>query len=81
MSYMKTSKTRKSSFSVPKGVTLENSFHYITAVEEAAEKGIKDIPVEERRLVLASVLSALQMAEHALIGLMHEAEVEEKKLS
>ena len=71
----------KSISEIRKEITLDNSFHYISAIEEAVEKEITNVPVAERRLVLATIMSSLQIAEQTIYRLLKEAEVEEKKLS
>lgn len=71
----------KKRFSIPKNVTLTNASSYITAVEEAVEREIEDVPVVERRLVLATVMSSLQIAENTIHRLLEEAKAAEKALS
>ena len=69
------------SLSIPKGVTLKNCFSYITAIEEAVEGEIDEIPLPERRLVLTTVHSSLQMASQRILRLIKAAEAASKQHS
>ena len=80
MSYPKNEK-KEFTLSIPKGVTLKNCFSYITAIEEAVEGEIDEIPLPERRLVLTTVHSSLQMASQRILRLIKAAEAASKQHS
>lgn len=50
------------SLSPVKGVTIENCLRYINAVEEAAKRDIKDLPIEERSFMLGLIKVHMQLS-------------------
>lgn len=50
------------SHSPVKGVTIENCLRYINAVEEAAKRDIKDLPIEDRSFMLGLIKVHMQLS-------------------
>lgn len=66
------SKPKSKNYPGISGVDITNGLRYITAVEDAVEKGIRDVYKRERRNILSVYKTAFHLAERGVVDLMHK---------
>lgn len=53
-------------YALMEGVTLENCLRYINTIEEVVMRDIKDLPKEDRSVVLSAVIASLLISARIL---------------
>lgn len=56
----------KVKYALMEGVTLENCLRYINTIEEVVMRDIKDLPKEDRSVVLSAVIASLLISARIL---------------
>ena len=69
-------KTVSKEYPAIKGVTINNGMRHITAVENAVESGIMEVPKRERRSVLGMYSTAFRLARRGVVNLANQMEKE-----